>query len=58
MRLTLHQYQAIKKHFLEIFEEGEIFLFGSMVENIQLALDGYQNLKKIYNRLKAFINGN
>jgi hypothetical protein len=28
------------------------------VENIQLALDGYQNLKKIYNRLKAFINGN
>ena len=28
------------------------------VENIHLALDGYQNLKKIYNRLKYFINRN
>jgi len=26
------------------------------VENIHLALDGYQNLKKIYNRLKDRVN--
>jgi len=31
MRLTPHQHQTIKKHFLEIFQEGEIFLFGSRV---------------------------
>jgi predicted nucleotidyltransferase len=33
MRLTTHQHQTIKKHFLEIFQEGEIFLFGSRVDD-------------------------
>ena len=33
MRLTTYQQQAIKKHFLKIFKEGEIYLFGSRVDN-------------------------
>ena len=33
MRLTTYQQQAIKKHFLEVFKEGEIYLFGSRVDD-------------------------
>ena len=33
MRLTAYQQQSIKKHFLEVFKEGEIYLFGSRVDN-------------------------
>lgn len=33
MRLTTYQQQAIKKHFLEIFKEGEVYLFGSRVDD-------------------------
>ncbi len=33
MRLTLYQQQAIKKYFLEVFEEGDIYLFGSRVDD-------------------------
>ena len=33
MRLTTYQQQAIKKHFLKIFKEGEIYLFSSRVDN-------------------------
>ena len=33
MRLTLKQHQAIKKYFLEVFKEGQIFLFGSRVDD-------------------------
>jgi predicted nucleotidyltransferase len=33
MRLTPHPRQAIKKHFLEVFKEGEIYLFGSRVDD-------------------------
>jgi predicted nucleotidyltransferase len=33
MRLTPYQQQAIKKHFLEVFKEGDIYLFGSRVDD-------------------------
>ena len=33
MRLTSTQHQAIKKYFLEVFKEGEIYLFGSRVDD-------------------------
>ena len=29
MRLSKQQHQAIKKYFLEVFQEGHIYLFGS-----------------------------
>ena len=32
MRLTTLQHQAIKKYFLEVFKEGQIYLFGSRVD--------------------------
>ncbi len=35
MRLTPYQQQAIKKHFLEVFKEGRIYLFGSRVDDNQ-----------------------
>ncbi len=33
MRLTNKQHQAIKNTFLEVFESGEIYLFGSRVDD-------------------------
>ena len=33
MRITSKQHQAIKKYFLEIFKEGQIYLFGSRVDD-------------------------
>ena len=33
MRLTPYQQQAIKKHFLGVFKEGDIYLFGSRVDD-------------------------
>ena len=33
MRLTSTQHQAIKSTFLEVFQEGEIYLFGSRVND-------------------------
>ncbi len=32
MRLTTLEHQAIKKYFLEVFKEGQIYLFGSRVD--------------------------
>lgn len=32
MRLSTSQHQAIKKYFLEVFKEGQIYLFGSRVD--------------------------
>jgi predicted nucleotidyltransferase len=32
MRLSTFQHQAIKKYFLEVFKEGQIYLFGSRVD--------------------------
>ena len=29
MRLTIQQHRAIKKYFIEVFKEGQIYLFGS-----------------------------
>jgi len=33
MRLTNHEIHSIKKAFLESFEEGQIYLFGSRVDD-------------------------
>lgn len=33
MRLTDHERDAIKKAFMETFEEGKIYLFGSRVDD-------------------------
>ena len=33
MRLTPRQYRAIKKYFQEVFQEGQIYLFGSRVDD-------------------------
>jgi len=33
MRLTPQQHQAIKKYFLDVFKEGQIYLFGSRVDD-------------------------
>ena len=33
MRLTPKQHQAIKKYFLEVFQDGEIYLFGSRIDD-------------------------
>ncbi|NOQ29802.1 MAG: nucleotidyltransferase domain-containing protein [Helicobacteraceae bacterium] len=35
MRLTQFEQNAIKKAFIETFENGDIFLFGSRVDNTQ-----------------------
>ena len=35
MRLTDFQHQAIKKYFLEVFKEGQIYLFGSRVDELK-----------------------
>jgi len=35
MRLTSFEQKEIKKAFLEIFEEGKIYLFGSRVDDTQ-----------------------
>jgi predicted nucleotidyltransferase len=32
MRLSDKQHQAIKKYFLEVFKEGQIYLFGSRAD--------------------------
>ncbi|RUM74990.1 MAG: nucleotidyltransferase domain-containing protein [Sulfurovum sp.] len=32
MRLSDKQHQAIKKYFLEVFKEGQIYLFGSRTD--------------------------
>jgi len=32
MRLSTSQHQAIKKYFLEVFKEGQIYLFGSRID--------------------------
>ena len=33
MRLTPRQHNAIKKYFLDVFKEGQIYLFGSRVDD-------------------------
>ena len=33
MRITAKQHQAIKKYFVEVFEKGKIYLFGSRVDD-------------------------
>lgn len=33
MRLTPQQHHAIKKYFLDVFKEGQIYLFGSRVDD-------------------------
>lgn len=33
MRLTPKQHQAIKKYFLEVFQDGDIYLFGSRTDD-------------------------
>jgi len=35
MRLNTQQHQAIKKYFLEVFHDGQIYLFGSRVDDEQ-----------------------
>ncbi|MEF3191753.1 MAG: nucleotidyltransferase domain-containing protein [Campylobacterales bacterium] len=57
MRLSQHYIEVIKKHFEQIFHHGEIYLFGSRVDDSQkggdidlyLVLDDHSNLfeKKI-----------
>jgi len=32
MRLSTSQHQAIKKYFIEVFKEGQIYLFGSRTD--------------------------
>jgi len=57
MRLSNRYLEVIKKHFLNIFESGEIYLFGSRVDDskkggdidLYLVLENHKNLfeKKI-----------
>ena len=51
MRLTSTQYQAIKKYFHEIFGEGEIYLFGSRVDDSRRGgdIDLYIRTKNLQN---------
>ena len=48
MRLTSKQHKAIKKYFIEIFKEGEIYLFGSRVDDNRKGgdIDLYLRLKE------------
>ena len=48
MRLTSKQHKAIKKYFIEIFKEGEIYLFGSRVDENRKGgdIDLYLRLKE------------
>lgn len=48
MRLTTLQHQAIKKYFMEVFKEGEIYLFGSRVDDNRKGgdIDLYLRLKE------------
>ena len=60
MRLTPHQHQAIKKHFLNIFKEGDIYLFGSRVDDTKRGgdIDLYivvSNLENLMAKKIAFL---
>ena len=35
MRLTSVQHQAIKKYFIEVFKEGQVYLFGSRTDELK-----------------------
>lgn len=60
MRLTTTQHQAIKKYFLEVFQEGEIFLFGSRVDESKKGgdIDLYirtKNMKNLIHKKLDFL---
>jgi predicted nucleotidyltransferase len=54
MRLSTTQHQAIKKYFLEVFKEGEIYLFGSRVDERRKGgdIDLYLRLKENKNLVR------
>ena len=54
MRLTLTQHQAIKKYFLEVFKEGQIYLFGSRVDDTIRGgdIDLYIHTKNVKNLMR------
>lgn len=54
MRLTSAQHQAIKKYFLEVFEEGQIYLFGSRVDDAKRGgdIDLYIRTKETKNLMR------
>lgn len=51
MRLTKAQHHAIKQSFLEVFHEGEIYLFGSRVNDAKKGgdIDLYIRTKNLKN---------
>jgi predicted nucleotidyltransferase len=51
MRLTSIEHQAIKKYFIEVFKEGEIYLFGSRVDDSRKGgdIDLYLRIKETKN---------
>ena len=58
MRLTLKEVKAIKEVFLEIFEDGKIYLFGSRIDeskrggDIDLFIQTTKKNKTLHNKIK------
>jgi len=58
MRLTSVQYKAIKKYFYEVFGEGEIYLFGSRVDDSRRGgdIDLYVRTKNLQNLMRKKVD--
>ena len=54
MRITSKEHHAIKKYFLEVFQEGKIYLFGSRVDDSRKGgdIDLYLQLKERKNLVR------
>ena len=61
MRLSKAQHQAIKKYFLEVFHDGQIYLFGSRVDDgkrggdIDLYIDSPDTKKLVHKKLDFLV---
>ena len=58
MRLLPHQHKTIKKYFLQFFEKGQIYLFGSRVDESKKGgdIDLYMVVPNLENLIKKKID--
>ena len=61
MRLSTQQHQAIKKYFLEVFHDGDIYLFGSRADDdkkggdIDLYIDSHDKENLVHKKLDFLV---
>ena len=60
MRLSAHYVHVIKKYFKEIFHEGDVYLFGSRVDDAQRGGDidlylAVKDQRELFRRKIAFL---